>query len=112
VVAADQLAVRRERDVALDDAGAHAGGGLVGLLRVLGELEGRAAVADREVGLPERPVLALLEAVLERAFVQALHEVERPRADLDRAVAVRAAVGGLVGARRSGGPGGPGGAGG
>ena len=41
--------VAGEGHVALEDAGTHASGRLVGLLRVLGELQGSAAVTDREI---------------------------------------------------------------
>jgi len=43
-VAADELAVLGDGDVALDDTGAHGNGGLVGLRGVLREQQGRAAV--------------------------------------------------------------------
>ena len=78
-MAAYELAVPRERDVALDDAGTLPRSTLVRLLGVLGELQRRAAVPDREVGAMERPVLALHQPVLQRAFIHALNQVERPR---------------------------------
>ena len=85
-VAAHQLAVLGEGHVALHDARAHARAGLVGLLGVLGELQRGAAMADGEVGAVERAVLALLQLVLERAFVHAVDQIERPRAELDGVV--------------------------
>jgi hypothetical protein len=81
-VAAHQLAVGGEADVALHDAGAHAHRGLVGLLRVLGELQRRAAVADREVGFAERARGAFLQALLQLARPHGVHQVERPRPEL------------------------------
>ena len=47
-VPADELPVPREGDVALDHAGAHAGGRQHALPRVLGKLQRRAPVRDRE----------------------------------------------------------------
>ena len=91
-VAAHQLAVLRECDVALDDARAHARRGLVGLLGVLGELERGAAMADGEIGAVERPLLALLQLVLEPPVVDAVDQVERPRAELDAGVALPVVV--------------------
>ena len=52
-VAADELSVLGEGDVALDDAGALEGCGLVRFESVLGILHAGAAVADRKVGLFE-----------------------------------------------------------
>jgi len=82
-VAADQFLVLGEGYVAFDDAGAHARGGFVGFLRVLGELHRRAAVADREIARAERAVGALLQRALERAVLHVLDEEERARAELD-----------------------------
>ena len=53
-VPAHQLLVLREGDVALEDARPQSRACLVGLPRVLGELEGSATMADREVALLER----------------------------------------------------------
>ena len=47
-MATDQLSVARESDVAFQHAGAHGGGGLVGLTRVFWVAQGRAAMADRK----------------------------------------------------------------
>ena len=41
-------------------------------------------MADREVGAAERPVRALLQAVLQRALVHPVDEVERTGAELNR----------------------------
>src|SRR5688572_12994006 len=75
-MAADELAVLGEGDVALDDAGSHARARLVGFLRVLGELHGRTAVRNGEVTAMERAVLAAQEPGLERTVIHALHEKE------------------------------------
>ena len=75
-------AVLGEGHVAFDDAGAHAGGGFVGFLRVLGELQRRAAMPDREVAPPERPV-ALPELRLERALGHLPHEIKGAGTELD-----------------------------
>src|SRR5262249_34033890 len=77
VVAADELSVARERDVALEDAGTHASARLVALLRVLGKLQRSAAtMADRERRPPERSVTALLEGALQPAGTQFADEIE------------------------------------
>lgn len=83
-MAAYQLAVLRERDVALDDAGTLPRCGLVRLLGVFRELQRRTAVPDREVCAAEGAVFALHQPVLQRAFIHALNQVERPRPKLDR----------------------------
>jgi hypothetical protein len=88
-VAADERSVLREGGVAFDDPRAHPRPGLVGFLRVLGELQRRAAVSDRKVGTVEGAGLALAQFVLERAGVQAVHEIERPRTELDPLTAAR-----------------------
>src|SRR5437016_3114771 len=78
---ADQLAVFGKRYVAFDHAGAHSRCGGVGFPAVLGKLHRRAAVADREIALVERPG-ALAELFLEWAVLHLVDEVERARADL------------------------------
>src|SRR5215510_16014410 len=97
----------REGDVAFDDARAHPRARLVGLLGVLGELQRGAAVSDGEVSAAEWAVLALLQFVLQRAFVHAVDEVERARPELDALVGTtRIVVAIVVGPRaRSGGGG-------
>ena len=106
VVTADELAVLRERHVALLDARAHARAGDVALLRVLGELQrAAAAVADRELRLVEGAVGARLQLALEGARAHLVDEVVGTRADLDgvAVVAVEAIVVVIVvGARRRG----------
>ena len=82
-MAADQLEIPREGDVALDDAGAHAGGGIVGFTRVLGKLQGCAAMSNREVGSLERPLGAGSQLVLERPLLHIVHEEERARSELN-----------------------------
>ena len=94
-VAADQLGVLGEGDVALQDAGAHARGGDVGLRRVLREEQRRAAVADREVAGAVAALArgAALQVVLEPARAQPVEQVEGTRAELHRKGAARLAVG-------------------
>ena len=82
-MAADEFAILRERDVALDDACALARRGHVRLACVLGELKRGAAVADREVGRLERAGGALLERRLEFAVGHGVDEERRPGAELD-----------------------------
>ena len=94
-VPADELLVLGEGHVALDDAGAHARGGVVRLLGVLGELQRGAAVADREVGAARLVVEACQESLLERAVVHLVDEELGSRAELDsrmRAAEVAARV--------------------
>ena len=79
-VAADELLVGGEADVAFQHARAHRGGGEVRFDRVFGEHQGRAAVADRERGDLGGLVLAGHQLVLERAGGQLVDQVERARA--------------------------------
>ena len=81
-VAAHQLQVLGEGHVALDDAGAHARGGFVGLARVFGELQRRTPVANREVRLLERSLRAARQLCLEPARFHVVDEEERPRTEL------------------------------
>ena len=48
---------------------------------MLGKHQRRAAVADGEIALVERPG-ALAELLLQRAVLHLVHEIERPRPDL------------------------------
>eukprot|EP00959_Pyramimonas_sp_CCMP1952_P171194 3577052-Pyramimonas_sp.AAC.2 len=63
-VAADQMAILGDGDVALDDASAHARGGGVGLVGVLGELQGGTAMSDGE-GMGLHHKVGVIEASLE-----------------------------------------------
>lgn len=60
-MAANQFPVLGERNVALEDAGPHPGGRLIGFLGVFGKLKGRAAVSDRKIALFKRAVGTLLK---------------------------------------------------
>src|SRR5262249_13792563 len=92
-MAADKITIPGEGYVAFDDSRAHPRAGLVGLLRMLGELERTPAVTDREIGAAERAVPALHQLVLQRPFVHSLHEVERTWSELDRFVVPVVAIG-------------------
>jgi hypothetical protein len=98
-VAAHQLAVLGECDVALDPSRTHARGGEVGLLRVLRKLERGAAVPDREGARPRGLLAAALELAPQRAGPHGLDEVVGTRSDIDASHA------GSRVARRSIGPG-------
>jgi hypothetical protein len=74
--------VHGEGHVALDNASALPRSGLVRFLRVLWELQRGAAMADREIGLAERPVFALHQLVLQPARVHAVDQIEWPWAEL------------------------------
>jgi hypothetical protein len=80
-MAAHQLLVLGEGDVALDHARAHARRRQIGLPAMLGKLQRRAAVADREIASVERPG-ALAELRLQRPVLHLVDEVERARTDL------------------------------
>jgi len=88
-MAAYQLAIAGEGDVALHNASAHARRRHVGFPRVLGELQRRAAMADREVSPVKRPVDALLQGRLELALVHILDEEEGARAKLHAGIIFR-----------------------
>jgi hypothetical protein len=92
VVTADERAVLRERHVALDDARALARARGVRLFRVLGELQRRAAMRDRELRAAHEVAGAGGELALERAVVHAVDEKGRAVADLDGSVAAVAAA--------------------
>ena len=82
-VAAEQFLVLREGDFALDDARARSRPRFVGLLRVLGQLHRRTAVANGEVpARADRAVGAGLQFLLLRAVGHVAHQQERPRARL------------------------------
>jgi hypothetical protein len=87
-VATHQLPILGESHVALNDAGTHACGRDVGLLRVLGELQGSAAVAYREVGPLEWALGALLEFGLELTLIHVFDEEFRTRAELNAMAAI------------------------
>jgi len=82
-VAAHQLPVLREGDVALDDAGALARGRHVRLAGVLRELQPGSAVSDGEVAPEKRPLGAGRELALEPPLVHVVDQVERTRPQLD-----------------------------
>jgi hypothetical protein len=82
-VAAHQLPVPGERDVALDPSRTHARGGEVGLLRVLRKLERGAAVPDREGARPHALLAAALELAPQGAGPHRLDEVVGTRSELD-----------------------------
>lgn len=83
-VAANQLAVLGEGDIALENAGAHTRTSHVGLERVLGELQACAAAMRNH---PRRHLhlilLAGVELALERALLEVVDEVVWARAKLD-----------------------------
>ena len=81
-VATHQLPVLGEGHVALNDAGTHASGRHIGLFRVFGELQGSAAVADREVGPLKGAFGALLEFGLELPLIHVFDEEVRTRPEL------------------------------
>src|SRR4029453_15726248 len=104
-VAAHQRTVLGERGVALDDPRPLPSPRVVGLLRVRGELQCRAAMTDGEVGPMERTRLALAELRLQRARVHAVDEIERPWPPLDLLAAAVVAIPvwtGVGGRRRPG----------
>lgn len=83
-VAAHELTVAGECDVALQDASAHARTGIESLASVLGELERATAVGDgEERRVADGLLSARLELLLERALVHLVDEPERSRTDLD-----------------------------
>jgi Holliday junction resolvasome RuvABC endonuclease subunit len=82
-VTTDQLPGLGKGNVAFHDASAHACGGFIRLLGMLGELKRGAAVADPEVGLHEGLVAALLQCTFERARIHILDKIIRPRTHLD-----------------------------
>jgi hypothetical protein len=92
VVAADQVSVLGERDVALHDARSHACAALVGFLRVLRKFQSAAAMSDRKARTIERAVLAFLHTILELTFVHALDQVEGTRAELHGRVVYQLAM--------------------
>jgi hypothetical protein len=86
-MAAHEHAVARERDVALDDAGAHACASLIGFPRMLRELQRRAAMRDGKIRALDWFVFARLQLPFQRAIVHTLDEVERSRSNLDMILA-------------------------
>ena len=58
---AHQFPVAGKGHITFDNAGAHARGGLVGFLRVFGELQRRATVTNRKIGFGEWAFAALLQ---------------------------------------------------
>ena len=81
-VPAHEFLVLGEGHVAFQNAGAHARAGFVGFLRVFRKLQGRAAVADREIALLERALRARFEFGLERAWAHVVNEKKRAWAKL------------------------------
>ena len=95
-MAAHELAVLRERDVAFNDPRTLAHCALIRLLGMFGELQRRTTMPDREVSPAERAVLTLHQPVLERPFIHAVDQVERPRPKLDRIVIFLAVMAPIV----------------
>ncbi len=79
-----QLLVFGKSYIAFHNAGAHFGGGFVGLFGVFGKLHGRAAVANGKQRFMERAFAAALQFFLERALVHVVHQVERTWTELYR----------------------------
>ena len=85
-VPADELFVLGEGDVTLEDARTHSGARLIGLARVLGELQRGATMADREIALLEGTGGALLQLTLEAAVFHLVDEEERTRTELHASI--------------------------
>jgi hypothetical protein len=83
-VPADELSIARKRHVAFENPGAHSRGGNVRLARVLGKLQRRTAVRDREFSPLERPRRTLHQALLERSRIHVVDEKQWPGAELHR----------------------------
>jgi hypothetical protein len=83
-VAADELTVTGEGHVALEDTGAHTTGCLIGFFGMLGELQCRPTVSDREILMliPLGVGGALRKLLFELPVAHLVDEVERPRAEL------------------------------
>lgn len=82
-VAAYELLVFGESDIALEDTGALSAGSIETFERVLRELEGSTAVGDNEVSGVEGSFRARLELLLQRTFVHVIDEVVGSVANLD-----------------------------
>lgn len=82
-VAADQLLVVGESDIALDDSGTHPPGGCIALSSMLGELQRCAAMGEDEVGGCKRAFGAGLQLGFQGALVHIVDEVVGTRAQLD-----------------------------
>ena len=82
-MAAYELRVLCERDVALDNPRTLQCRALVRFLGVFGKLQRRTAMSDREVCATETIVFALHEPVFQRAFIHAINEIERSGSKLN-----------------------------
>ena len=103
-VPADQLQVAGEGDIAFEDARAHPRRRQVRSAAVFGELQRRAAMADRQPAAAVGPALggAGLQACLQRAFGQVLDQMEGPRSQLHRQRRIEQGVGtGLAGQQQA-----------